>query len=177
MNLLNKDNCILLIIDIQEKLVKAVKQENIVFIAEKLLSACNIMDVPTLVTEQYPKGLGNTLLKLNSDVEVFEKKSFSALSTNEIFDKIKSFKKKQIILCGIESHICVLQTCFELIDNDYEVFIIKNACASRNTEDFNIGMKLMEKKGASILTLEIALFELLKSSANPKFKDVQALIK
>lgn len=179
--MLNTENSIVLMIDVQEKLVKATGAESEVKNAEKMISAANILNIPILVSEQYPKGLGATVTevseKFTKETKVVEKSAFSLLKEKNMLERIKSFGKKQVILFGIETHICVLQTALELIENGYEVYLIKNASKSRQEFEHLSGIDVMRSNGVNIVTLEIALFELLKTSKNPSFKEIQTLIK
>ena len=181
MNTLSQNDSLVLIIDVQERLVGMLEKDIIVSKTAKLAEAARILDIPVVVTEQYPKGLGSTVApvseKLPSDTPVFEKTSFSVLDTKEIAEKIKSYGKKQIVLCGIETHICVHQTCAALLEAGYEVYVVKDACASRNKYEFLQGIDIMQQNGAKISCLEIVLFEWLKSAKHSNFKEVQALIK
>ena len=95
----------------------------------------------------------------------------------EFAQQIKNSGKKQIVLCGIETHICVLQTAADLIKEGFEVYIVKDACASRNKKEYKTGLELLEQYCAKITCVEIALFEWLKTSKHPNFKEIQALIK
>lgn len=181
MNTLNADNSLVLIIDIQERLVGALDKDIVVSKAVKIASAAKVLRIPVMVTEQYPKGLGNTvpMLKevLPADTLVVEKTSFNALLEDGMAEKIASYGKKQIVIFGIETHICVHQTAAALIEAGYDVYVIKDACASRNKYEFKQGIDIMQQNGAKISCVEIALFEWLKGAKNPKFKEIQALIK
>ncbi len=90
---------------------------------------------------------------------------------------LEKANKKQVVILGIETHICVLQTAVDLIKNGFEVYIVKDACASRNKKEYKTGLELLKQYGAKITCTEIALFELLKTAKHPNFKDIQALIK
>lgn len=181
MNTLNADNSLVLIIDIQERLVGALDKDIVVSKAVKMASAAKVLGIPVMITEQYPKGLGNTvpMLKevLPADTLVVEKTSFNALLEDGMAEKIASYGKKQIVIFGIETHICVHQTAAALIEAGYDVYVIKDACASRNKYEFKQGIDIMQQNGAKISCVEIALFEWLKGAKNPKFKEIQALIK
>ena len=181
MNTLSAQNSLLMIIDIQERLVAALDKDIVVSKAVKVASAAKSLGIPVLVTEQYPKGLGNTVPQLKavlpSDTEIVEKTTFNALLEEGMPEKIASYGKKQIVLFGIERHICVHQTAAGLIEPGDEVYIIKSACASRNKYEFKQGIEIMQQNGAKISCVEIALFEWLKGAKNPKFKEIQALIK
>lgn len=179
--MLDSDNTLLLMIDFQEKLIKSVfKGEVALENSIKIANIAKSLNIPVVVTEQYPKGLGATDDTLKNNVfgaRYFEKVSFSALLNEELKNYLLSIAKKQIILCGIELHICVLQTALDLLKHGFEVFIISDACASRKASEYNIGIELLRQYGAKIVTVEIALFGLLKTSAHDKFKQLQALIK
>lgn len=181
MKMLDVENSLLLVIDIQERLVASLDKDIIVSKVGKLVDAANILDVPIVLSEQYPKGLGHTVPtiaeKLKADTPIVEKCSFSLLREEGFLDKIKAYGKKQIVICGIETHICVHQTAAELMDAGFEVFVAKDACASRNKYEFKQGIDAMHDNGAKISCVEIILFEWLRSAKNPKFKEVQALIK
>lgn len=179
--MLSAENTLVLVIDIQDKLVGALNKNIIVENAVKILSAAKYLEIPVLVTEQYPKGLGNTVESLKSllpeNKNIVEKTYFNALLEDGILDKIKSYGKKQIVIFGIETHICVYQTASALIEEGFEVYVIKDACASRNKYEFKQGIEAMQANGAKISCVEMTLFEWLKGANNPKFKEVQALIK
>lgn len=183
--MLNIENCALVIIDIQERLVLASKYGQEVSVnMTKLAKAANILNIPTIVTEQYPTGLGNTTIELKNSLPlntfITEKSSFSAMLESSFAQKINTLKqagKTQIVLGGIETHICVLQTACDLIKEGFEVYIIKDACASRNKKEYKTGLELLKQYGAKISCVEIALFEWLKTSKHPNFKEIQALIK
>ncbi len=181
MNTLSAENSLFLIIDIQERLVAALDKDIVVSKAVKVASAANVLGIPTIVTEQYPKGLGNTVPQLKEvlpvNAEFVEKTSFNALLEEGMAEKIKLYGKKQIVLFGIETHICVHQTAAALIEAGYDVYVIKDACASRNKYEFKQGIDIMQQNGVKVSCVEIALFEWLKGAKNPKFKEVQALIK
>ena len=178
--MLNINDSLLLIIDIQEKLVKACKDvETIGKKASILASTAKILDIPAIVTEQYPQGLGGTIDEVKSvlaEGTIYkEKASFSAISS--IADELTSLGRKQILLCGIEAHICVYQTAMDLLDLGYDVYLVKDACSSRKDYEYQTGLELMKQAGAKLTCVETVLFELLRTSKHPDFKSVQALIK
>ena len=178
--MLTPENSIITVIDIQKKLVNATNIFNIEKPAFNLLNCAQALDIPIIITEQYPKGLGLTVDKLKkaaSSAKYIEKTSFSALQTKEFYNSLKSTNRKQVIIFGIELHICVYQTICDLINEGYEVYCVKDACASRKQKDFDTCIELLKQKGAYITCSEIVLFELLKSSLHPKFKEIQSLIK
>lgn len=177
MTKLNIEDSVVLIIDVQEKLLNAVFNKESCYKNAVIMSkTAQILDIPVVITEQYPKGLGSTVSEIagvNKEVNIFEKTSFSA------FEEIKGALngRKQVVIFGIETHICVSQTAEELVRNGYEVYVVKDACGSRVETEHLAGLDRMRDNGAHILTTEIALFEWLGTSKHPKFKDVQTLIK
>lgn len=177
MNTINNKECLVLVIDVQEKLVNMLTDEKVKENAIKIAKAFGILNLPAIITEQYPKGLGSTIQEIKEalpNAKYFEKTNFSALKENGIKEALT---KKQVILFGIETHICVLQSAFDLLNQDYEVFIVKNACGSRQEENKDTAIKRLMHAGAQIVTTEMVLFELLEGSKNPNFKEIQALIK
>ncbi len=176
--MLDTNNSILVIIDIQEKLVKAASNgEKTIINTSKISQAAQILSIPVIITEQYPKGLGATVESITgSDAFIMEKSSFSAFKEPEFEQKINSLNRKQVILCGIETHICVLQTAIDLYKNGYEVYVLKDCVSSRSEEEQNSGLELLKQYGIKVITVEIALFQWLKSSKHPQFKDIQKLI-
>lgn len=176
--MLDTNNSILVIIDIQEKLVKAASNgEKTIINTSKISQAAQILSIPVIITEQYPKGLGATVESITgSDAFIMEKSSFSAFKEPEFEQKINSLNRKQVILCGIEAHICVLQTAIDLYKNGYEVYVLKDCVSSRSEEEQNSGLELLKQYGIKVITVEIALFQWLKTSKHPQFKDIQKLI-
>lgn len=182
--MINTQDVAVVVIDIQEKLVNMLKDdvsEQIKEKSKKLISAAKTLGIDVLVTQQYSKGLGETIepLKeiLKEDFLPFEKTYFDALLEEDFLAKVKGLNKKQIVICGIESHICVYQTAKHLMQMGFEVVVAKDVCASRNKFEFKCAMDLLRQEGAKVSCLEIILFDWLGGAKNPKFKEVQALIK
>jgi nicotinamidase-related amidase len=182
MNMLNEKDSLILIIDVQEKLLNAVfNSETVSKNAEIIAKAAGILNIPVVVTEQYPVGLGSTVDNLaealSDTTRYFEKSTFSAFDNPEIVEIIRLSRCKQIILFGIETHICVNQTANALIEADYDVSVVADACGSRSEIEYQAGLDRIKENGGHIITTEIALFEWLKSAQHPMFKEVQKLIK
>lgn len=178
--MLDIENSVIVIIDIQEKLVNAVGEFSPVGNATKLAKAASILNIPVIVTEQYPQGLGATVSDVKKNLEkciTLEKTSFSALRTPSFAEELSKTAKKQVVICGIEAHICVYQTICDLLEQDYEVYFVKDASASRNKHEFKTGVDLIKQNGAKVTCTEVVLFEWLKTSKHPNFKEIQALIK
>lgn len=180
MNLVSQDNSLFLIIDVQEKLVNMLNDFSVKDSAVKLAKTAEILQVPVIISEQYPKGLGETISEIKDackNAEYIEKTSFSIFNQEDFRSLLEGKNKKQIILFGIESHICVLQTAFDLKNNGYEVFVVNEACGSRCVQNKELALCRMQQNGIQIVSLEMVLFELLKSSKHQNFKEVQSLIK
>ena len=181
-NLLNTTTSVLLIVDIQEKLLKAqFKQERIVKNASILAAAAKILGIPVIVSEQYPQGLGPTIKEIKENLpenaEFFEKTSFNCCLESGFNDLIEKFNRKQILVCGMESHICVHQTVHSLITAGYETYIIQDAITSRKEAEYKYGLTRMINYGAIPSCTEMAVFELIKCAKHSQFKAVQSLVK
>lgn len=178
---LKRENAFLLVIDIQEKLVPAMNGgEEVVNKAGVLLQAAGLMDIPVAFTEQYPRGLGHTLELLSSkqpdDTRVFEKISFDAC-TPDVMEAISSSGKKQIIITGIETHVCVFQTVRRLLSEGYRVFLPQDAVGSRQQANKENALTQIRDMGAVVTNTETVLFDLLKVAGSSLFKQISALIK
>ncbi len=176
----DETNTSVICIDIQEKLVNMLENsQKISSNAGKIMKTANILNLNAIITEQYPKGLGETIenIKRTGNFTTVEKNTFSVLQTADFREKFNNLKNKNILIFGIETHICVLQSVIDLLENSFNVFVISDCCASREEYNHKIALDIMKQKGAYIITLEIALFNLLKSSKHPHFKEIQQLIK
>jgi isochorismate hydrolase len=181
--LCDKDNSCLIIIDIQEKLSSAIPEKVISRLrqnTEILLTAANQLNVPVITTAQYPKGLGPTeefiTNKLTDSSKHFDKTCFSCLGAERMPEHLKQINKKQIILTGIEAHICVLQSAIDFVNEGYDVFIVTDAIASRKSTSYEITLSRLTQAGCSLLNTESVLFEWLRNAANPEFKALSKLI-
>jgi len=182
MTILNEKTSQLLIIDVQEKLINAsFNKQMIEKKSEIITKAAEILNIPIIITEQYPKGLGNTIQSIQNAAGInalyFEKTSFSVVENPAIASAIDKYGRNQIVIFGIETHICVSQTANALVNKGYEVTIISDACGSRAETEHHAGIERMKDNGAHIITTEIAVFEWLKSARHINFKEIQSLIK
>ncbi len=177
---MDSKNTTIVCIDVQEKLVNMLQnKDQIARNCEKMMKIASVLDLDTIITEQYPKGLGATIeaIKNIKNFKTIEKTTFSALQTPEFEQEFNKFENKNVIIFGIETHICVYQTVEDLIKKGFNVYVVCDCCASRSELNYEKSLKLMENLSAKITTLEIVLFELLKSSKHPCFKELQSLIK
>ena len=182
--LIDSSNSSRLLIDVQTKLFpKIFEAKRLEHFILDCLEVFNTLDIPIFFSEQYPKGLGFTVDKvlkklLSYKAYKFEKTSFSCFPTSsEPSNANQLFKCKQVILIGIETHICVLQTAMDLKEKGYEVFVIYEAVGSRKIYDKEFAIKRMNNVGIQIITFEMMLFELLGDSKNKHFKSLSSLIK
>lgn len=174
--LLNKEDSILLLIDVQEKLLPAVLNSNaLIERCEWLLKLAKKMNVPILVSEQYPKGLGPTLKQLQvyfNPQDCVDKTHFSCMSDASYVQHLKQFHKKQLILIGMEAHVCVLQTALEMKEQGFEVFVVVDAVSSRGEQNLKYGLKRMKHDGVHLVTSEMVFFEWLRMAGTPEFKEL-----
>ena len=179
---LERDSTVFLLIDIQERLLPAMTGgEEIVKQAEILLKAAEILDIPVIVTEQYPKGLGPTVPELEAllpaaKAEKFEKITYTAL-TPEVLAKLKELGAKRMVVFGMETHVCVWQTVRDLLASDYEVHVLADAVCSRKNRDRDVALDGLRQLGAMVSVSETALFDLLGRAGTPEFKAISKLIK
>ncbi len=181
-NLLDKDKTALVVVDFQEAFREMVPDFEI--IAQNIantVSGFQILNLPIIVTEQYPKGLGKTAKEildvLPGHFHFIEKTAFSSCGANEFIEKLNATNTKQVLLCGLETHICVNQTAHDLIKEGFEVHILEDGVGSRSAQNFQTGLDKMKASGAIAACVEMALFELMKDSKHEKFREIQALIK
>jgi len=172
---------LLLIIDVQGRLAQGVfhsadLEKNI----SKLVRSCSVLDVPVLVTEQYPKGLGHTLDSLREllggNVPV-EKLSFSCCGNGDFMKQLRSFNRNDILVVGIETHVCVYQTAVDLVEFGYNVHLVTDAVSSRTEENKMLGIRCIEKAGAALTSTEMVVFELLRVAEGERFKAISKIIK
>ena len=174
---LDRERAALVVVDVQEAFRPAVRDfERVARNAGVLVQGARILGVPMVVTEQYPKGLGRTVAEVAEHldgVEPLEKVCFSAADA----DGFDLDDRSQVLVCGIESHVCVSQTAHGLLDRGLEVHVPRDAVSSRTEENKELGLHKMESSGAVLTSVETALFELLGESGSEEFKLVQGLVK
>jgi nicotinamidase-related amidase len=174
---LDRERAALLVVDVQDAFRKAVPDfERVALAASTLVQGAQELELPIVVTEQYPQGLGDTVPEvreiLPEDLEPLEKVCFSAAEA-EGFDL---GGRDQVLVCGVEAHVCVNQSVLDLLDRGAEVHVAENAVGSRFEDDKRIGLHKMERAGAVLTSVETALFELVGRAGSDEFKAVQKLI-
>ncbi len=173
MALLARERAALVVVDVQEGFRPYPVFESVAQACAKLLAAARILGVPALVSEQYPKGLGHSAPELGIEDEPrIEKTVFSAARA----DGFDLGGREQVIVCGIEAHVCVSQTAHDLLGKGIEVHVPADAVGSRHEIDYERGLERLERAGAIVGTVEASLFELLERAGTPEFKAVQKLI-
>lgn len=174
---------LLLLVDIQERLVSAVPPEigpQVVRNAGILTAAAREFNFPVMVSEQYPRGLGPTVEPLRQalpDCEPIEKVEFNCCKVPGFVEKLAATGARDIILCGIEAHVCVLQTAFGLHELNYRVFVAADGAASLHKQDWKSGMTLMQQAGIVVATTQIYLFGMIRAAGSDRFKRLAALVK
>jgi nicotinamidase-related amidase len=181
---LDAANSVFLLIDLQSNLAVAMKKEvyaNCENNVNLIVSSCESMKVPVIVTEQYSKGLGNTVepvkARLKEQYKPIDKLTFSCCGDPVFQSAFSKLNKKYVMVAGIESHVCVLQSVVDLIAQGYYVHVISDAVCSRFKIDWKNAIKYMRDAGAVITTTEIAVFQLLQKAGTPEFKVLSPLFR
>jgi nicotinamidase-related amidase len=180
---LEADRCALLVVDIQEKLLPPIFQkEQLVRNAKLLIRAANLLKIPAIVSTQYAKGLGGTVPEVASllpETEAIDKNLFSCFGSDVFCTLLKRLpgNRNTLLLCGMESHICVTQTAMAALREGYIVHVASDAVSSRTEWNWKIGLDRMRAAGAVISSTEMMIYELMRSSASPAFKEMLPYLK
>ena len=180
LKIIREDETLLLILDMQEKLISGVKgNQMLIFNIKKLIDACNLLDVRIAITEQNPLKLGRTLDSLleNNEYPRFEKMEFSCTKNDTFINYIRKYNFKNIIICGIESHICILQTSIELLEKGLNILLPRDAIGSRHEIDNDTAFLRLISSGAVASTTESIICELCKTSSRKEFRGVSKILK
>lgn len=179
--MLNRNNTGLIVVDVQGKLARMVNDsEFIINNIVKLIKGAQLLELPIIWVEQYPKGLGPTVEEIKTVLSgkvPIEKITFSAYKNDEFKEAIEQTGCETFLLTGIESHVCVYQTGASLLANDYEIEIVEDAVSSRTKKNKEIGIKKLNSLGAKSTTVEMSLFELMETAEYIDFKQISKLIK
>ena len=179
--MLATDNTVLAVIDIQDRLARVMPdRDKLVQNVQKLIKGILVFDIPVILTEQYPAGLGPTLPEiagLLTGVQPIEKVCFNCCDEPAFQKKIESLKRQQVLIAGIEAHICVYQTAVALKQAGYEVQVVADCVSSRDVENKMVSLFKMGSAGISPTTTEMALFELLRVAKGDKFKQISDIVK
>ncbi|HEV2721820.1 MAG TPA: isochorismatase family protein [Thermoanaerobaculia bacterium] len=184
MSRLQRHEALLLVIDVQEKLMPVIdRAAEVEANIERLVRGCHVLDVPPLLTEQYVKGLGTTVPRVRRALEEtfgyapIEKNCFSANGAGEFQAELRRLRKKQILVAGVETHVCVYQTVTDLLAAGHEVTLVADAVSSRHAENKAIAIERMVHDGAKLSSTEMALFELLGVAGTDEFAQILKLLK
>jgi len=178
---INKEQTAGLIIDIQEKLTPHIfKHELISSNTVLLIRGLRVLDIPLILTQQYTRGLGETITSISEaigNIMPVEKISFSCCDEPVFIEKLGQLGRKNIIIAGIEAHVCILQTVLDLMDKDYLPVVVEDCISSRKKRDIKTAVKRMRQEGALITTYESILFELTRFAGTDVFKQISRIIK
>ncbi len=170
-----------IVVDYQEKLIPVIHDfETVVKNSQILLEGLKELEVPMVISQQYTKGLGETIAPIRDvvgEAGTMEKTTFSLWQTEEIRRAITETGRKKVILCGVEAHICVLQTAIDLLAEEYEVYLVQDCIGSRKPNDKKFACKRAMQEGAWLTTYEAVLYELTMGAKNPHFKAISKLTK
>jgi len=179
---LDTDKAVLVVIDIQERLVPAMPQKVYARLRNTvgmLVEAAKLLGIPVITTEQYPQGIGHTVAELAGSCsdKVVEKVSFGCCGEPYFNAAIKESGRSQVLVTGMEAHVCVYQTVLGLLEDGYHVHLVRDAICSRNKLDFQAGVANAAEAGAVVTTAETVLFQLIKESTHEQFKAISRLVK
>jgi nicotinamidase-related amidase len=171
----------LVVVDFQERLLPAMfEAQRVLQTSLRLIQGATVLGLPVFATEQYRKGLGATVPEIRAAIAGFapmEKLAFSACGAEGFVAALKARQISQVLLCGIETHVCVCQTCVDLLDDGFSVFVVADAVSSRTSDNNRLGLDRMRDSGAVIVSVEMALLELLGAAGTAEFKQILGLIK
>lgn len=179
--ILKARDSVLVVVDIQERLAAVMDQRRKVLDnCLHLIELCKLMKIPIILNEQYPKGLGPTVPEIKealSGISAHEKVTFSCCGMGSFFDALAETGRKKVILVGMETHVCVLQTCVDLIGKDYVVHAVGDAICSRTADNYSTAIEYMREAGAVITCTETVLFQILEKAGTEEFKIISKRIK
>jgi nicotinamidase-related amidase len=179
--MLTKENAILVVVDIQGKLATLMYEKDRLYTSvNRMIEGARVLDIPIIWTEQLPDKLGVTDPEISahlSDMKPLVKKTFSCCGDPAFMDKIRSLNRRQILLTGIETHICVYQTAADLLKAGYEVYLVRDAVSSRIPDNYSLGVDRIKELGATLTSVEMSLFEMMKVAEGDQFKQVVKLLK
>lgn len=179
--MLDKNNAVLVVIDIQGKLATLMhKQDRLYKNVIRMINGAKTLGIPIIWTEQIPDKLGETAPEIKKEldgVELLTKTTFSCCGGPGFNDKLKELGRKQILVTGIETHVCVYQTAMDLLKDGYEVHLVKDAVSSRIKNNYRLGVEKIKDAGATLTSVEMSLFEMLKVAEGDEFKQVIQIVK
>lgn len=178
---LTRDSTMVLVVDVQGNLAQAMTEKETLFAnLKKLILGARLLGLPIILTEQYPEGLGPTIPELRAilpDVQALRKVAFSCCGEPTIMQALERIGRKQVLVAGIETHVCIYQTTRDLLKRGYQVAVLADAVSSRHPNDRSIGLSRMRDQGATLASVEMVLFELMREAVGPTFKEMLKIIK
>lgn len=182
--LMSRHDTALLVVDVQEKLIGAVRNHRrVVWNVRRLIDGAHLLGLPVAATEQYPRGLGPTVAELaerlqrNNPAPFPEKTAFSCCACAQVLAGFREHGVVKVLVAGIEAHVCVQQTALDLLSEGYRVYVAADAIGSRYAVDYEFALRRMEAAGALLTTTEAALFEWCEVAGTPEFKQISALVR
>jgi len=179
--MIKREETMAIIVDYQERLLPVIENhETLAKRSEILIKGLVAMDIPTIITQQYTKGLGMSapfVFEAAGKEEYMEKAEFSSMKDAKIIKAVADLGKKNVVVCGIEAHICVLQTCLDLKEQGYQPILVLDCIGSRKRSDWEMTLIRAQQEGITVTTSESILFELLGEAGSDTFKTVSKLIK
>lgn len=176
-----REDSLLLIIDIQQGMLKVIDSwETVAGKVKQLIQSANALEVPILLTEQYKKGLGETIPELAQKIQsppIFPKEHFSACLEEDFISTVQSFNRQKIVVVGMETHVCVLQTCLDLIAAGFQVHLVADAVASRVNQNRDIAIDILRQAGAVITSTEIIIFQWACRANTDAFRKILPIVK
>ena len=179
--MLTLENTALIVIDVQDRLFRVIhEKEALSENLQKLIQGVKVFGIPIILTEQNPRGLGPTIPELAQfldDVQPIPKFAFSCCGDERFLQEFEALNRKQVLVAGIETHVCVYQTAVDLLNSGYEVQVVADAVSSRTAQNRHIGLEKMRSEGAGITSTETVLFELLRVAEGDKFRAIRHIVK
>ena len=181
-NVLDPDRAVIVVVDLQEAFRQPIFEfDRIVTRTATVVQAAKLLNLPVLVTEQYPQKLGATVPEIASvlpdGVAIVDKTAFSCCGASVFVEQLERLRRKQVVLCGIEAHVCMSQTAHDLLARRYQVHVLEDCASSRTRENREIGLAKMRRSGALPSSSEMALFELMVDSRHEHFRAISKLVK
>ncbi len=181
---LHRENTVLVIVDVQERMMPAMeRRQEVETNIDRLIRGCHILGVPAVITEQYTKGLGPTVQSIRRALEQtggyqpIGKSCFSAQGCADFEKELKRLERNQVLIAGVETHICVYQTSIDLLREEYDVTVIADAVSSRTAQNRSIALERLTSEGVKLSSTEMALFELLVRADSDEFRAISKLVK
>ncbi|MBU0984287.1 MAG: hydrolase [candidate division Zixibacteria bacterium] len=179
--MLQADNAVLVVVDVQGKLATLMHEKEAFFAnVVRMIKGAQALDIPILWNEQLPDKLGDTIPEIAqalSGQSPLAKKTFSCCGNDSFVGQLEDMDRRQVLLVGMETHVCVYQTALDLLNDDYDVYLVADAVSSRSLENKNIGVQAIRDAGANLTCVEMSLFEMLKVAQGDQFKQIINIVK